>query len=259
MRGIRHSLLVCLLVSIFVGCHNQPVAPAELQPASTELIRRSIEYLASDQLEGRGPGTAGINAAANYIAAYFKALGLAPPPGQKSYFQPFHYITVNGVDPKTNLKTPDKSWKVGDDFNPLAISAETEFSGPIVFVGYGITADKDKDGKSIHYDDYANVDVHGKVAFALRFEPVDRTAKSRLSPDGWSDHASLVNKAKLAADHGAVALLIVHPPSHHGPELLAAISRRFGERPAPIPVIHIKQHVAEELLKSAGEIGRAHV
>jgi Zn-dependent M28 family amino/carboxypeptidase len=216
------------------------------------LIRRSIEYLASDQMEGRGPGTAGINAAANYIACYFKGLGLAPPPGQKSYFQPFHYITVNGVDPKTNLKTADKSWKPSDDFNPLAISAESEFSGPVVFVGYGITADKDKDGKAIHYDDYANIDVHGKVALALRFEPVDSSGKSRLSADGWSDHASLVAKAKLAAEHGATALLIVHPPVHHGPELLAAISRRFGERPAPIPMIHIKQHVAEELLKSAG-------
>src|SRR5206468_64022 len=178
MRGIRHFLLVCLLGSLFGGCHSQPSAPAQLQPASTELIRRSIEYLASDQMEGRGPGTAGINAAANYIACYFKGLGLQPPPGQKSYFQPFHYITVNGVDPKTNLKTPDKSWK--------------------------------------------------------------------------TDHDSLVAKAKLAADHGAVALLIVHPPTHHGPEILASISRRFGERPAPIPVIHIKQYVAEDLLKSAG-------
>jgi hypothetical protein len=252
MRGIRYSLLACLLVSTSIGCQSQPAPPATLQPASTELLRRSIEYLASDQMEGRGPGTAGIDAAANYIASYFKGLGLAPPPGQKSYFQSFPYITVNGVDPKTNLKTADKSWKPTDDFNPLAISAEADFTGPVVFVGYGITADKDKLGRAIKYDDYANIDVRGKVALALRFEPVDSTGKSRLSPDGWSDHASLVNKAKLAAQHGAAALLIVHPPVHHGPEMLAAISRRFGERPMSISVIHIKQHVAEQLLKSAG-------
>jgi hypothetical protein len=203
-------------------------------------------------MEGRGPGTKGLDAAANYIACYFKGLGLQPPPGQKSYFQPFHYVTINGVDPKTNLKTADKTWKVGDDFNPIAISAESEFSAPVVFVGYGITAKNDKDGKPIEYDDYANIDVHGKVALALRFEPVDAAGKSRLSNDGWSEHASLVNKAKVAAEHGATALLIVHPPTQHGPELLAAISRRFGERPAPIPLIHIKQHVAEHLLKTAG-------
>jgi hypothetical protein len=246
-------LSVCLLAAILsAGCRSQSTAPAQLQPASTELIRRSIEYLASDDMEGRGPGTAGLDAASNYIAAYFKALGLQPPPGQISYFQPFHYITVNGVDPKTNLKTADKSWKPTDDFNPLAISAEKDFQGPITFVGYGITADKDKDGKPINYNDYAGFDLHGKVALALRFEPVDSSGKSRLSPDGWSDHAALVEKAKLAAEHGATALLIVHPPTAHGPEMLASISRRFGERPAPIPVIHIKQYIAEHLLKSAG-------
>jgi hypothetical protein len=252
MRGIRHLLLICLLAGFFGGCHSQPAPPAQLQPANTGFIRRSIEYLSSDQMEGRGPGTAGLNSASSYIAAYFKALGLQQVPGQTSYFQPFHYITVNGVDPKTNLKTANKSWKIGDDFTPLAVSSETDFSGPVVFVGYGIAADKDKDGKAIQYDDYANIDVRGKVALALRFEPVDNTGKSRLSPDGWSDHASLLTKAKLAAEHGAVALLIVHPPTHHGPELLAAISRRFGDRPAPIPMVHIKQHVGEELLKSAG-------
>ena len=255
MRGIRSFLLVCLLLPTFIGCKTQPAAPSELQPASTELIHRSIEYLASDQMEGRGPGTAGINAAANYIASYFKGLGLQTLPGQNSYFQPFHYVTINGVDPKTNLKTAGKTWKVGDDFNPLAISAESEFSASVVFVGYGITAKNDKDGRPIEYDDYANIDLRGKVALALRFEPVDGMGKSRLSNDGWSDHASLVNKAKLAAEHGAVALLIVHPPMQHGPELLASISRRFGERPAPIPMIHIKQHVAEELLRSASTAG----
>jgi len=121
-----------------------------------------------------------------------------------------------------------------------------------VFVGYGITAKNDKDGKPIEYDDYANIDVRGKVALALRFEPVDAAGRSLLTNDGWSDHASLVNKAKLAAEHGAVALLIVHPPTHHGPDLLASISRRFGDRPAAIPVVHIKQYVADHLFEAAG-------
>src|SRR4051812_13015729 len=151
MRGNRYVALVCLLV--LAGCRHEPAAPASLQPANPELVRRSIEYLASDQMEGRGPGTAGLSAAGSYIAAYFKALGLGPLPGQKSYFQPFHYVTINGVDPKTNLKTASKSWKVGDDFTPLAVSAETDFSAPVVFVGYGITAKNDKDGRPIEYDD----------------------------------------------------------------------------------------------------------
>src|SRR5258705_42583 len=257
MRGaptlIRRLTAAWLLVLFFIatGCHSQTAAPQPLGPASTESLRRSIEYLSSDALEGRGPGTAGIDSAANYIASYFEGLGLKPPT-KSGYFQPFKYTTVTGVDPKTRLASGEKSWKAGEEFNPLSISAEKEFSGSIAFVGYGIAAKKDRDGKDINYDDYAGIDVKGKVALALRFEPVDSTGKSRLTNDGWSENAAIANKAKLAAQHGAAALLIVHPPLHHGLEILSGAGRQLGESISSIPVLQIKQHVAEQLLTTAG-------
>src|SRR2546423_14378740 len=56
----------CLAAVLFIttGCHTQPTLPANAPPASMELIKRSIEYLSSDDLEGRGPRTAGLDSAA---------------------------------------------------------------------------------------------------------------------------------------------------------------------------------------------------
>src|SRR5262245_14646768 len=59
-------------------------------------LQADLTYLASDACEGRGPGTAGIDKAADYIAVAFKAAGLQPALPDGSYFQPF---TVRG-DPQ---------------------------------------------------------------------------------------------------------------------------------------------------------------
>ena len=60
------------------------------------------------------------------------------------------------------------------DFTPLGMSAEQSFSGPVAFVGYSI-GNPEK-----NYDDFAGIDVKGKVVLALRFEPTDEKAKSTI-------------------------------------------------------------------------------
>src|SRR5260370_41480112 len=56
-------------------------------------LRKSVEYLASDELEGRFIGTPGIQKAGNFIADEFEKLGLQPAPGLDGYFQPFTMTT----------------------------------------------------------------------------------------------------------------------------------------------------------------------
>ena len=60
--------------------------PADYPPGSPEALRRRVEYLASDALQGRGNGLPGMDAAADYIAARFKEAGLQPA-GPDGYFQ----------------------------------------------------------------------------------------------------------------------------------------------------------------------------
>ena len=206
-------------------------------------MRRSVTYLASDELEGRGLQTEGINLAAAYIAGNFEAASLHPLPGMSDFFQPFDLNSIDGIAPETTLSLQSKPQKLSSDFTVLSYSGEGEFHGPVVFVGYGITSTEH------HYDDYAGIDVKGKVALAWRFEPIDAGGKSRFGNGDWSDAAHLDNKIRTAAQHGAVALILANPPKFKGPDTLIYMPQSYGESTG-IPMLRIKQTVADALIKS---------
>ncbi len=212
-------------------------------------IRATLAYLSGDEMEGRGMGTAGLDKSARFIASYFAMAGLEPPPGAGGYMQDFKLKTIAGAAPETYLKVDGEKVDTGA-FSPLAYSAEKGFSGQVVFAGYGVTADE-RNASGRAYDDFAGVDVRGKVVLVMRFEPHQPDGRSRLSQRGWSDHAGLITKARNAASRGAVAVLIVHPPSFHLRESMTALARRVTDQ-MPIPVIQVRQSVAEAMLKQAG-------
>ena len=89
-------------------------------------MRKDITFLASDACEGRGPGTKGIDKAAQYIADAFRAAGLKPGGAKGSYFQPF---TVPGTLPaepnQVRLRGPqgqEIELKIGEHFQVLGLS-----------------------------------------------------------------------------------------------------------------------------------------
>jgi hypothetical protein len=212
-------------------------------------MKQTIGFLASDDLEGRLIGTPGIDKAADYIANDFSKLGLETLPGLHGYFQPFTMITRVDPDPaKTSLVVGDQSLKLDDDFLPLRASSEGKAEGAILFAGYGISDAARK------YDDYTNLDVKGKVVLVMRYEPQDKAGKSRFAEKGddWSPDATIPQKVQIAADHGAVGVILVDPPVHHGDEGLIPFSRRypFG---AKIPVMQVKPAVADAMLKQGGQ------
>jgi Zn-dependent M28 family amino/carboxypeptidase len=225
-------------------------------------MRNDLYFLSSDRLEGRGVGTAGLDIAADYVAARFAALGLRPLPGLDGYFQPFDITTAEGIDDGTTLASGDKTYKLKDDYTALSFSAEKSFAAPVVFVGYGV-ADKER-----AYDDYAGVDVKGKVVIAMRFEPHDAKGKSAWTHGDWTSNSHLETKAKAAADRGAVALLLVNPPTFHDQvvptpgdkitdlklddDALVPFARQGVGSAASIPVLHVKRAIADELLKRGG-------
>ena len=126
-----------------------------------------MAFLADDLLEGRGTGTRGYQLAANYVRAQFEEMGLHPAGVGGSYFQNVHFrkiellrdrssVTVkhNG---STRTLTIDKDYVMGGD----PVSADTTAEGQVVFVGFGVSAPE------FNYDDYAGVDVRGKIVAAL--------------------------------------------------------------------------------------------
>ena len=141
--------------------------------ASSARLKKDITYIASDECEGRGVGTKGNILAGEYLAKEFKKAGVKPGGKDGSYFQPF---TVNGVSlegtPHLVLRGPqgqEITLKEGIDFTAIGLARSGEVSkAPLVFAGYGVTIAQS--GKTV-YDDYADVDVKGKVVLILREQP----------------------------------------------------------------------------------------
>lgn len=240
---IARIAFVASLWLTLVGC-NSTARPTSAVDRTRE--RESLTYLASDELEGRGVGTTGLDKAAEFIAEQFSEAGLKHAGSLDGYFQPFDVTTETNVSEKTTLIVDDAALERDEEFRPLGFSATKAFAGPVAFVGYGISSEKFK------YDDYANVDVKGKIVFAMRYEPHDEKGKSRFEPKQYSNEATLDRKASVAADHGATALLVVTPKKHHEDDKLLPFVGEFMGGAAKIPVLQISQAVAESMLKSSG-------
>src|SRR5512138_2741667 len=95
------SLWLALLACNFVVANpyaalepSTPTRPGASGSAFHVDVRGSVYYLASDELEGRGVGTHGLDQAADFIADNFRKLGLKPPGGQADYFQSFKLTTA---------------------------------------------------------------------------------------------------------------------------------------------------------------------
>ena len=194
------------------------VSAAENATESEQRLRDAVAYLSSDELEGRGVGTDGLNKAADYIAGEFSRFGLKTDLFDGSAFQKFEVnVSVEmGPAEENTLKFagPENALaelKLNEVFTPLAAGGSGKFEGPLVFAGYGITAKELKQGnKVVSYDDYEGLDVKGKVVIILRKEPQQRDANSPFNGERTTPHALFTRKLTNAAEHGAAAVIFVN-------------------------------------------------
>jgi hypothetical protein len=230
------SLLLAATISLpcFLNAQTGPKETG-LNTITPSAIQAQLEFLASDWTEGRETGTRGEYMASDYIASMFKTLGLKPGGDSRggnrqrsasgrsgqvsasgSYFQNINFIeTTPGKDQECFLVLKTKSseqsisldYQVDYSLNPGAVGFE--FVAPVIFVGYGIT------DAGTGYDDYAGLDVKGKVILRLAGHP------------GWKDPDSPINQ-KLTANNNSI-------------ELYRSKDRIAGERGA-LAVIEISQN-----------------
>jgi hypothetical protein len=201
-----------------------------------------ISFLAHDELGGRGTGSNGIDMAAGYVAGQFAAAGLTPGGPEGTYFQPFTIPSDPKLRDETRFAVQGRAEQsvLGEGYVPFGFSGQGKFEGEVVFVGYGVS-DCDH-----NYDDYAGVDVAGKVVLMLRREPPGLAEGSR-----FSIHATFESKMKLATEKGAVAVLIANQePTADDIDSLTP----FGghAKPEQIPAIHISRSLANELMTNGG-------
>ena len=202
---------------------------------ATAPIEKHVRTLSSDAMEGRGLGTKGLASAATYIEKELKAAKLEPAFG-KSYRQKFPV--------KMGVSLGEKNAIAGlkaDDWTPLAFSSPGSFNAPIVFVGYGI------DAPPMNYRELEGIDLKGKVALMLRYEPQEKNDESIFDgrrPSRWS---AMRYKAMQARERGAVAVVFVTGPlQDEGKDKLPALVNDGPESPAGLPVIQVKTSVANK-------------
>ncbi|HEX7230209.1 MAG TPA: PA domain-containing protein, partial [Candidatus Binatia bacterium] len=200
------SILLALLVSFtplltFSGWSQD----AQQSAGITDELRRDVQFLSSPDLMGRGVDTPGIKLARDYVAAEFARAGLRPGGDDGTFFQPFDVVVGVTVSKPSSLTfNENEPLKITEDWTPLGLSKSDHVEGELVFAGYGITA------KENGYDDYAGINVKGKIVLVLRYEPPPKDENSPFkTPPEYSRHAALRTKANNARDHGAVGMILV--------------------------------------------------
>ncbi len=199
---MKPSIFIFFLITFSLHCQTR-----------VENLARHINYLASPELEGRLPGSDGIEKAASYIESEFKTIGLKALEG--NYRQDFDVtmgkklVGRNEMSfevlvprpglPKEKWKKRTRKWTPEKDWLPMGFSSSGTYSGEVAYVGYGISAEK------LGYDDYAGIDVGGKAVIIISDSPdgEDRTGE-------FAAYASFRYKTTNAKKHGAAAILFIN-------------------------------------------------
>jgi len=194
---ISSKLLIAPL-ALFVTA----AAPAQhsVDASAAQRVRADVEFLASDRLEGRDTGSKGYEAAAAYVAAQFRAIGLKPGGTGGGWYQQVPFRSAShAAPPSASLVTGrgQDSLRPGTDIavRPSLIQQSRSIDAPLVFAGHGVS------DSSLGIDDYAGLDVRGKIVVVLEGTPPGLDSEIAAHLDS--------SKAVTAAERGASGLVEV--------------------------------------------------
>ncbi|MDT3402636.1 M28 family metallopeptidase [Mucilaginibacter terrae] len=197
-------LASCLILGAVISAFAQK----NVQGFSAETYTKYVKAIASDELLGRMPFSAGESKTIQYLEQQFKALGLEP--GNKgSYLQEVPMVAIS-CSPKSgmNVTTPNSSFNLEGFKDYVIWTRRTDAiidlkSDEVVFAGFGITAPE------FNHDDYAGLDVKGKVVVVLVNDPGYYDAK-QFKGKTMTYYGRWTYKYDEAARHGAKGCLIIH-------------------------------------------------
>jgi Zn-dependent M28 family amino/carboxypeptidase len=212
-------LLLAILFAAAASLLATDELTERLQPALEAItpdgLLAHIKVLASDEFEGRAPGTKGEELSVKYVTDQFKKIGLKPGNPDGTYTQEVPLAGIKG-EPKMSFAIGDTitELKYPDDFVASSARLRPEISvdnSDVVFVGYGIVAPE------YGWDDYKNVDVRGKTLLMLIGDPPvpDPKDPSKLDEKMFKGKAMTyygrwTYKYEVAAQKRAAAAIIIH-------------------------------------------------
>ena len=206
MRAAIRSALLIVLSVLSLSASLLADAASDSQGRLLE----DVKQLASDEWEGRGLGTKGINKAADFICAEFEKAGLNVTVNGGDAFQDFEVVNgveLDGANELTLVGPGDEklSLTINKDFEVGSFGDSGTIDAPLVFVGYGIEAEK-------AWNDYEGLDVKGKVVVLLRRTPQQGAKDGPFSGHGAAQYGALRTKVSNAFRRGAAGILLINDP-----------------------------------------------
>ena len=242
MIRVAAVVAVSLLAPAFGSGGAFAQSATDGEPSS---IRANVEFLASDALEGRFTGSAGIRRAADHIVAELEAIGAAPLPGAGGFRLPFEYTgSARDGGSRLRIETADgQRQDHAEAVRGLSFSESTEVTGPLVFAGYGLVI-PETDGFS--YDSFATLDVADKIVLVLRYFPEDSEGDLRGL---FSRYADLRFKAAALRQRGARGMVVVTGPRSPGAGRLVRMTADAAVADSGIAAVSVTGEVAEALFE----------
>ena len=243
---------------------------AGLQSIRADALKGHVYFLASDEMAGRDSLSHEGRIAAQYIAGFYHRYQLNPVGDARTYFQNFPMVEAQIDRSASHLRArvssaaagggnSTRDYAFGPDFTMgRQGNADVSVDAPLVFAGYGISAPE------YQYDDFAGVNVAGKVVMVLNHEPQEGNPRSRFMGGFNTVHAYNFWKPEVIRLRGAVAILMVQEGTTHRPPRHASgptNAQIRTDRPAHTltspfmdpPLFNISRRVADELLASTGK------
>lgn len=222
--------------SVFVGSSR----------ISAASIRNHVAALVNPSWRGRALASEGADSAAAYIRDQLRGAGLEPGTKEGAYYISFPMPRAARVEGVIGLRDRRRGYTFGLEWSPLGFTSKGHALAPLAVAGYGLTVPE------AGYDDYAGLDVSGKLVFVLAGEP-PREKQAPLLGTGPAYHADPFVKAVNARRHGALGLLIAGPPpGAGGTSPVWRASQDQGYPDAGIPACHLSWAAAESLLAGSG-------
>ena len=237
-----------LLLLFFLFCFSSVSiiaqdAASALNIITQDALLKTDSYLASKKLNGRLPGSKGYELAAKYISEELSKLRLKPI-SKDGYFQKIK-VEYNEILPNEHFSVIHNGkrtlYELGKDYVYRGFTGSGNFTAPVAFCGYGLSQ------PDLGYDDYAGIDVKGKVVLVYKFNP-------RWNIDGKVfTHGNPREKSIVAMDHGALGILFISFPNDKEPQkLIGSVFHGEGLQPQNFPQLHVSLDVADVLYKDSG-------
>ena len=198
-----YRCLLVLLLSITTAAQTSPA------PSATAFDGKSwwnyVKVLADDNMEGRETGSEGLRKAAAYIVEQLKNDGLEPA-GSNGYYQPVKLISRQIDESGSSLALvrngATEPLTLGEDaMFSMRVDLAPEVDAPLVFVGYGLNVPEKK------YNDFAGLDLKGKVAVIISGSPSDMPAALA------SHYQSAAERSQALRTAGAIGLISIPNPA----------------------------------------------